>query len=343
MARNPIGGPTERVTTTTVDDDLPDWNALERRGWPTLLIGNGLSINLWSDFRYDSLFDQATLSSEGADIFEELNTTNFETALECIHHAQIVLQALGRRATHVDTVYGDIRDALFEAVRDAHVPWPSPPAATYKQIAATLDVYESVYTTNYDLCLYWSHMHNRDSVDIVEYFWSAGGLFDPTDVTLRSAHSTPIHYLHGAVHLWQDDGNDNGKWTNTDGRDLLSIASNYTAKSTRRPLFVSEGTPRAKARTIQRSPYLSFCLESLANDNHNTVIFGHSLAGQDQHIVDAVNAGPRRKVAVSIYPDGNPEKVIEEKLRIKRALRPHRVHFYDSRTHPLGDPALHIG
>lgn len=330
------------MTTTAVDDDLQDWSTFDNGDWPTLVIGNGLSINLWNDFRYDSLFNKATLTPEAADIFKELDTTNFENALECIHHARLVLEALGRRTHQVDTVYTDVRDALFGAVTDAHVSWDQFPVATHRQIADTINEHESVYTTNYDLCLYWSHLENRIHVDIVDYFWQPDHRFDPTDVSLRSTLSTPIHYLHGAVHLWQDDDNENGKWVNADGGNLLSIATNYSAKSSRRPLFVSEGTSKAKVRTIQRSPYLSFCLDSLAHDDANTVIFGHSLSTQDQHIIDAVNGGPKRKVAVSIHPSGNPEKVIAEKVRIQQSLDRHKLYFYDSTTHPFGDPALHI-
>jgi hypothetical protein len=277
------------------------------------------------------------------DIFEELGTTNFETVLECIHHARLVLEALGRRTREVDRMYAGVRDSLFDAVTGAHLKWISFPAVVHKQIVETVDEYDSVYTTSYDLCLYWSHLENRERVNIVDYFWSQpGNRFDPNDVTLRSGRSTPIYYLHGAVHLWQDDDNENGKWTNADGGNLLSLASNYTARSSRRPLFVSEGTSSAKARSIQRSPYLSFCLESLADDEDDTVIFGHSLSAQDKHILDAINTGPKRKIAVSVHPSGDPQKIIEEKLRIQQALDRHKIYFYDSTTHPLGDPALHI-
>jgi hypothetical protein len=147
--------------TTAVDDDLQDWSTFDNRDWPTVVIGNGLSINLWSDFRYDSLFKKATLSSEAADIFTELDTTNFENALECIHHARLVLEALGRPTDQVDTVYADVRDALFEALTDAHVPWDQFPVPAHTQIADTINEYKSVYTTNYDLCLYWSTWRTR--------------------------------------------------------------------------------------------------------------------------------------------------------------------------------------
>lgn len=331
------------MTSTAVDDDLQDWRTLDSREWPTLLIGNGLSINLWSDFAYPSLFNKATLSSQAKDIFAELDTTNFETVLECVHHARIVLEALGRGTDEVDTVYIEVRDALFGAVADAHVKWSQFPAEAHEQIAEHLDQCQSVYTTNYDLCLYWSHLQNYHHVKIVDYFWcQPGNRFDPTNVTLWSARLTPVYYLHGAVHLWQNDENENGKWSTADGGHLLSLATNYTAKSSRRPLFVSEGTSKTKVRTIRRSPYLNLCLESLAADKNDIVIFGHSLSPQDQHIIDAISTGQKRRVAVSIYPSGNPQKTIEEKVRIQQALNHHQVCFYDSTTHPLGDTTLHI-
>jgi hypothetical protein len=45
---------------------------------------------------------------------------------------------------------------------------------------------------------------------------------------------------------------------------------------------------------------------------------------------------------VSIYP--TPKRIVREKAGIHEALDDrHTVHFFDSRTHPLGDPALHVG
>lgn len=329
--------------TTTITDELPDWTTLSDGDWPTLLVGNGLSINLWSKFSYGRLFDVANLSSAAEDIFTELSTTNFEAALECIHHARLVTEALGRRTRRIDVVYKEVRDALFNAVTGAHVRWNDFPVQAHRQIADTLDDYRAVFTTNYDLCIYWSHVYHLQRVYLIDYFWGPGRRFDPHDVSVRSSSATPIYYLHGAVHLWQDDDGDNGKWTNADGGNLLALSANYTSTAARRPLFVSEGTSKAKTRTIQRSPYLSFCLDALTDDEGDTVIFGHSLSAQDQHIIDAINRGPKRKIAMSIFPSGNSQRIIEEKARIQQAIQRHDVHFFDSTTHPLGDPSLHIG
>jgi hypothetical protein len=60
-----------------------------------------------------------------------------------------------------------------------------------------------------------------------------------------------------------------------------------------------------------------------------------------RHIIDALNTGPRRRIAVSVFPK-NPNEIVAEKARILNLLTEHDVLFFDSMTHPPGDPALHI-
>ena len=324
-----------------VDADLQDWANLEAREWPTLLIGNGLSINLWAGFGYASLFSSATLTQPAEAIFAELGTTNFEHCLECLHHADIALRALSDPTAKIDQTYEEVRDALFATVGEVHVPWEHFPEATHEILALTMDEHDSVFTTNYDLCLYWSHMFCVDKVDIKDFFWNQL-VFDPTDTAVHSRSTTRVHHLHGGIHLWQDDRTgENGKWSAGSAR-LLDIQSRYGPKVTKRPLFVSEGTSQAKLRTIRQSSYLSFCLDELRADDKPTVVFGQSLSAQDGHIVEALVDGPTRRIAVSMYPTGDDDAVIAEKARIILALGRHRVDFFDSTSHPLGDPSLTI-
>lgn len=329
-----------------VTDDLPDWSDYADDDWPTLLIGNGLSINLWSGFRYDSLYDEAldqgTLAAAVQDIFTELNTTNFETALECLHHARIVLKALGRRTKQVDDAYDEVRDALLTAVNTAHVDWRQFPDPTHTAITQGIAGHTDVYTTNYDLCVYWSLLGPTRPFS-KDFFWGPDNSFDPADVHVGD-DAILIYYLHGAMHLWQDDSTGiDGKWTRAQAGTLLDVLEQYTPTSDRRPLFVSEGTSKSKVRTIQRSTYLSFCLDRLRDDDRPTVIFGHSLSEPDAHIIEALNAGRRKKVAVSLRPSSDSKALIAAKSRIIEALGRHKVDFFDSTTHPLGDPALNIG
>jgi hypothetical protein len=66
--------------------DLYDWSDLEKKErWRTLLLGNGMSINVSSRFDYSSLYDEAKernlLASSDETMFELFSTKNFEIAL----------------------------------------------------------------------------------------------------------------------------------------------------------------------------------------------------------------------------------------------------------------------
>ena len=325
-----------------IDESLPDWATLAEREWPTALLGNGLSINLWRGFQYVSLFNDADFTVEARGVFDELDTTNFETVLECVHHARLVAQALREPTDVVDQLYAGVRDTLFETVVSAHVAWDHFPEEAHRAIAHELNGFRSVFTTNYDLCLYWSQLQEGRQVDLVDFMWNSGWTFAPSNVEVRSGRATPIYYLHGAVHLWQDEAGLNGKWTSADSGNLLDLASKYPADSGRRPLFVSEGTSKAKVRSIQRSAYLAFCRDTLTENESNTLVFGHSLSDTDRHVIDALDAGRPRTIAVSLFPSGDPKEVIETKARILRSLDRHKVFFFDSTTHPLGAATLQI-
>lgn len=322
---------------------LEKWSEVEDgTKWPTLLVGNGASVNLWGDFAYPSLYERANLSAVAKAVFADLGVTNFETVLEAIHHAHVVAEALGNTITAIDAQYEQLRDALFAAIHGVHINWSKFTTDKFDKIAGVIQDHEAVYTTNYDLCMYWARVDAADRIkkrDVIDFFWNEY-MFDPESVEIR--HRTAMYYLHGAIHLWQDDRGNNGKWTNASDGNLLSLAANYPPGSSKLPLFVSEGSSKAKLQTIGRSPYLSFCLDSLRDDQENTVIFGHSLGEQDKHIIAALNKGAPRDVAVSIYPRTDNQWIIQEKARITQLLSENKPRFFDSTTHPLGNPSLTI-
>jgi hypothetical protein len=55
-----------------------------------------------------------------------------------------------------------------------------------------------------------------------------------------------------------------------------------------------------------------------------------------------LNNGTPREVAVSIYPRTKEQVIIQEKGRITQLLGKNKLRFFDSTTHPLGDPSLTI-
>jgi uncharacterized protein DUF4917 len=93
----------ERDVVTSLSPRLLPWPDVSDEDWPTLIVGNGMSINVWQGFSYDRLYDEAGLDATTCRVFDELGTSNFERVLEALSHAEIVLDALGRSATSVSS------------------------------------------------------------------------------------------------------------------------------------------------------------------------------------------------------------------------------------------------
>lgn len=325
-----------------ITGQLQDWqDVCDGPGeWRTLLMGNGVSVNLWGGFSYPRLFAKASLGQPAIDVFASLGTSNFEAVLEGLWHAETVLAALGESTAKVDSLYQEVRDGLFRAVRTTHVPWSKVPGGSLDQIAQALDEFRQVFTLNYDLIPYWALM-NDPAIRIADFFWGAGHSFDP-DMTDVHAGFTALYFLHGGVHLWQNMITGVvGKWTNQGGDLLSSIEGRYNQTTDRQPLFVSEGTTEHKRRTIRRAEYLAFALAALRDDSDDTVIIGSSLSAQDDHVVSALVHGSRRRIAVGQRP-GSPKALAAAQGALASRLDPHKISFFDVETHPLCDPGLHI-
>lgn len=203
------------------------------------------------DFAYPSLYERANLSAVAEAAFADLGVTNFETVLEAIHHAHLVVEALGNSTKAIDEQYEQVRDALFSAVHGAHVDWSLFTEDRFDKIASVIQEHDAVYTTNYDLCMYWARVDAANRVKkrrVIDFLWNAMNTFDPENVEIRGR--TAMYHLHGAIHLWQDDQGNNGKWTSANDANLLSLAGNYPPGSRKWPLFVSEGSSKAKLQTI---------------------------------------------------------------------------------------------
>ncbi|RJQ86647.1 DUF4917 family protein [Amycolatopsis panacis] len=183
---------------------LEKWTDVENSAkWPTLLVGNGASINLWISFAYPSLYERANLSTVAKAVFADLDVTNFEMVLEAIHHAHVVAEALDNSTEAIDAQYEQVRDALFGAVHSAHIDWPRFTEGRFDKIASVIQDHMAVYTTNYDLCMYWAHIDSAARITrrrIIDFFWNQPGLtFDPENVEVGSR--TAMYHLHGAIHL----------------------------------------------------------------------------------------------------------------------------------------------
>jgi hypothetical protein len=109
-----------------IDGTLPPWQDIARtHPWAALLIGNGLSINVWPNFGYGSR-------------------------------------------------------ALGHAIRQVHLTRSQVPESTLAAIRSELTNYEYIFTTSYDLIVYWAMGYGERFAPFVDLFKYGGRCeFDP--------------------------------------------------------------------------------------------------------------------------------------------------------------------
>jgi len=335
--------------------ELADWRQVVENElrWNGILIGNGSSRAVWEGFSYLSLYDRACsadvadpLRPEDVALFGAFATRNFERMLGSLKTAGAVARALRETDARIAERYDHIQRALFEAVGSVHVPWDRVAGEPLINVRRAIRAYKAVYSTNYDLLAYWAVMHEDEGAGFKDLFWGAGHTFDPKDTDV-SGDATLVFYLHGGIHLRSlVDGGTKKRAVAEGGALLDDFSTSFGSDEV--PLLISEGEARDKLDAILRSDYLSFAYTAFAQHQGNLVIFGQSLADEDEHLVEAINSWrpPRREpplIAISIRPEVDPDEVRRTKLHYARRLPHADLIFFDPSTHPLGDASVRAG
>ena len=196
-----------------------------------------------------------------------------------------------------------------------------------------------IYTMNYDLLLYWALMHEgEDPAQLIALKHDDGFRKDQEDYDAPyvewqgegAAHGQNIHYLHGALHLF-DAGYQLQKytWVNT-GKALVDQA-NEALKKNLFPVFVAEGGSKSKLTKIQHSAYLHHNFKSFAGACRTKptggtalFVFGHSFAENDAHVLDHIGRGKIAHLFVSLHGDPMTNGNVAIRIGVDRivALRP---------------------
>jgi hypothetical protein len=332
------------LASRPLDGSLRDWNDVAgEEDWQVLLVGNGLSINVWPPFAYGSLFDYgrgAGLAAADLALFGE--TTNFEHVLAELGTAIRVAEILGVDAAPFYERYQRIQGALGYAIGQVHPERSDIPDVTLTAIREELAHYEWIFTTSYDLIVYWAMgcTPTRSFEPFIDHFrWGGDLQFDPARAEVYADH-TPVYFLHGALHLVVGGTGVTRKLRRTALQTLVDQFGQPIAGDPRaRPLLVTEGSARYKLQSIEGNDYLSHALSLLRTLDLPIIVFGSSLSPQDQHLVDALNENPGRPVAVALLPASRRE-LASRQADIFGRLAADRLEFFDSTTHPLGVPRL---
>jgi hypothetical protein len=341
-----------RISGRQINGGLLDYSEVRRRiGDRTsyLLLGNGFSIACDPVFRYASLYQAAIdagLSERAQRLFERMGTNNFEGIMKMLEDSHWVAWTYELIRGNSSPMLEDlevIKRTLVEAIAHSHLEHSGDVPDERKAAAARfVEPYHIVFTTNYDLLLYWVTMFASDPP-----LFEDGFRADPDNpdapylvFTQRLGQKRGVLYLHGALHMYLEQGElRKHSWTRTGIR--LTELIREGLETGQYPLFVAEGTPEKKHEQIQGNGYLWYCLDKFHSIQSPLVIFGHSLGTSDGHILDAIATNPKLP-ALYIGLHGDPEspssqatRAVAHRLADRRAqLRgrptPLEVFFYNS-------------
>ncbi|MGK2959454.1 MAG: DUF4917 family protein [Acidimicrobiales bacterium] len=325
-----------------------------------LMLGNGFSIACRADiFHYASLYEQADFSKipEAEAVFKALETQDFEVAIRALEtSAKVIPSYVPHGAAAIAKMHehaAALKEILVSTIAANHPSIPSEITdekfwACRRFLANFLATEGQVFTLNYDLLLYWTLMHDDmpfgDPIRLVTNDGFGNDEDDPdADYVVwqgeTGAHNARVHFLHGALHLF-DSGTELKKYTWVrKGAPLIEQARD-AINNNAYPLFVAEGTSAQKKAKVRHNAYLYQGFKQLTANavqgRHCFFIFGHSLAVNDDHILNRLARGRFPKLYIGIFGDPNSPN---NKLIIQRATAlgtprvpkyPLEVAFYDA-------------
>lgn len=311
-----------------------------------VLLGNGFSRALMNEvFNYSALFERAKskLSPTAAKAFTALRTTNFEEVMRGLKSASelvdIYAKAKPSAAEAMRVDLDAIRDLLAATIAHSH---PNRPhditTEQYWSGKTFLANFKSIYTCNYDLLVYWTLMQDEIEPEVEH----DDGFRNPDDPDLpyvvwevQNTDDQNVHYLHGALHVF-DAGHELQKYTWKKTNIPLIDQIREALGAEKYPLFVSEGTWQEKLDRIQHSNYLGRSYRSFAKIGGSLIVFGLSLAPNDEHVVSLLSGNKVTDLYVGVFddPDANWNKpMIARARRLERERgsdRPLKINFYDA-------------
>lgn len=335
---------------------MPDYSIYEfnelvtdqELGNATLILGNGASMAVSSSFSYTNLFGKACndsiLNQTSKNLFETLQTTDFELVMNKLRQAYIINEVLQLDTDNVALhTYDNIRQSLIKTIKEIHVQYAD---AIFQidNIRKFLEKFKTVISLNYDLLIYWAIMasNDRKPYKMKDCFTNHidGNLGFEYDIEkLREPYKggpdpTLVFYPHGNLILASNENNDELKIRINNNTNLFdAIGEKWKQKYV--PLFVSEGSSEQKLKAIRRSTYLNFVYENVLSHLEPTVIiYGWKLAEQEQHLIKKIFSNNKiSNVYISMYLGSNPEPIDEQKRiasMLKRENRTMNIKFFDA-------------
>lgn len=288
----------------------------KKRRTMSLLMGNGFSMAYDKEiFSYNALYNflQSQDDELLTKLFGAIKTKNFELVMQQLDTTIALLDVFGAEKSVKQQILEaseKLKQGLLKSVKELHPEHvykisDAKSAACANFLRLFLDSAGQIFTTNYDLLLYWVLMRQGTAQHIDGF---GRELENPLEVQRGedeqwsdliwgpNQSKQNIHYLHGALHLF-DAGSEIIKeqydWTGY----LLDHITNRLDEGSY-PIFVTAGNGKEKLEHIRHNRYLSYCYDRLSNTEGSLVTFGFNFGPYDDHIIEAINRAAKHGVKV---------------------------------------------
>lgn len=321
----------------------------------SLLLGNGFSMAYDpSIFSYNALYDFVTAINDPdlTTILGVVETRNFEIIMRHLDTFDALIGAMGnypKLRDRIQLASSNLKNGLLDAVRALHPEHvftisEDQSVACSNFLKLFLDTGGNIYSTNYDLLLYWVLMRNA----VVDHVDGCGRELENADdhpaddeqvwsdlLWGKHRDDQNVFYLHGALQFF-DDGVNIVKETYDSYHYLLENIHSRMEQG-EYPVFVAAGDGRQKLAHIMHNRYLTHCYERLCQASGTLVSFGFNFGPYDEHIIEAINRAARQpldrrlwSIYIGTYSDADRDHI----RSISHKFRP-KVRIYDARTVPV--------
>lgn len=291
-------------------------------GQKNLLIGNGFSLSLDPEtFNYQKLADELYKSDDDPDIKsyldqfgqDEFSNKNIEELVDNLGNLlwwckkEPLIKS--KESNEFEKKIEKIKISLIKKISNKNKKSYEETQNRFLNCKIFLDIFDKIFTTNYDLLLYFSLFTEHQESKWKDGFTSTK-LNSNDYLTLNQSFSNPssnvnFFYLHGAAHLYlnHDDQPELRKMKKLLNKDSdISGAMKIYDKQKNKSSIILGGNGEKKKKEIQEIPYLKQCLEYFENINGILVTFGFSFSQWDSHLLNAIFSNNKiEKLYVGIY------------------------------------------
>jgi hypothetical protein len=272
-----------------------------------LLLGNGFSIAYDHQiFSYNALhrFIEEIDNQLLTKLFEIVNTKDFEVVMQQLDNFCELIDVFGtdkELRLQITDAISQLQNSLLDAIQSLHPEHVFEiPEEKSKACAAFLkhffDNDGQVFTSNYDLLLYWVLMRNdiKNAVDGFGRDRENPDEYVPEDEIEYSElrwgkhkEYQNIHYVHGTLPIFDTGIHIVKEQYDNEHYLLENVKERLDRKEY--PIFVTAGSGKEKLTHILHNRYLTHCYEELSQITGSLIMFGFNFGENDRHIIDAIN------------------------------------------------------